>query len=117
MTVEDFFEGREESKRLFDAIKRQVARLGEATILVSKSQIAFKRKKNFAIVWVPGKYLDGRVAPLVLTLSFDRRDPSGRWKEITEVAPRRFTHHLEIFKATDINAEVQEWLQIAWDAA
>lgn len=117
MKVEEFFEGRKESKRLFDAMKRQVARLGEATIHVSKSQIAFKRKRTVAIIWVPGKYLTGHVARLVLTLSFPHRDPSSRWKQIVEVGPGRFTHHLELFKASDIDAEVRRWLQVAWDAA
>jgi predicted transport protein len=117
MTVDEFFEGREESKRLFDAIERQVARLGDVTVQVSKSQIAFRRKRNFAIVWVPGKYLDGRVAPLVLTISFSYRDPSNRWKQIVQAGPRRFTHHLEVFKASDIDAEVREWLRLARDAA
>ena len=117
MTVEEFFAGREESRRLFEAIQRRVAHLGDVTMKVSKSQIAFRRKRNFAIVWVPGKYLDSRTAPLVLTLSFPHPDGSKRWKQIFQISPKRFTHHLEIFKETDIDAEVYGWLKLAWDAA
>jgi hypothetical protein len=117
MTVDEFFEGRERSRRLYDAIQLDVERLGNAAVRVGKSQIAFRRKRNFAIVWVPGKYLTGKAAPLVLTLSFPHRDNSRRWKEVVRVGPKRFTHHLEIFKLSDIDAEVLRWLKLAWDAA
>lgn len=67
LTTDDFFRGRDVSRRLFNAVARQVDRLGNATIRVSKSQIAFRRKKNFALVWIPGQYLKNRsTAPLVL---------------------------------------------------
>jgi hypothetical protein len=66
---------------------------------------------------MPGTYLRGRHAPLVLTLSFRHRDPSPRWKEIVEPKPGRFTHHLELYSATDIDDEVCSWLQAAWEAA
>jgi hypothetical protein len=50
LTIDDFFRGRDDSRRLFDAISREVDRLGDATVRVSKSQVAFRRKKNFAVV-------------------------------------------------------------------
>ena len=117
-TIDDFFKGREDSRQLFDAISREVERLGGATVHVSKSQVAFRRKKNFAVVWTPGQYLTNRsTAPLVLALSFPRRDGSSRWKEITEVGPTRFTHHLELFQKSEIDQEVRHWLQTAWEEA
>jgi hypothetical protein len=85
---------------------------------ISKSQIAFKRKRNFAIVWIPGKYLsNGASAPLVLTLSFGERDPSLRWKEVVLAAKGHYTHHLELHDEGDLDAEVIEWLRTAWAAA
>jgi hypothetical protein len=50
LTIDDFFRGRDDSRRLFDAISREVDRLGDATVRVSKSQVAFRRKKDFAVV-------------------------------------------------------------------
>ena len=117
MTIDDFFEGRASSRRLYDAIARQISAIGEISIRVSKSQIAFKRRRNVATVWVPGQYLKGDVAPLVLTLSFPKQYPSDRWKEITQISPVRFTHHLELYKASDIDAQVKGWFRAAWDAA
>ena len=117
MTIDAFFEGRAESRRIYEAIARRIALIGKATIRVSKSQVAFRRRRNFAVVWVPGRYLAGDSAPLVLSLSFPHQDSSRRWKEIVPVGPGRFTHHLELFNASDIDAQVQGWLQSAWDAA
>ena len=48
---------------------------------------------------------------------FRHRDPSPRWKEIVEPAPGRFTHHLELWTAGDMDNEVRDWLQEAWTEA
>lgn len=118
LTLDDFFWGREEARLLFDAISREVDRLGDSTIRVSKSQVAFRRSKNFAVVWMPGQYLTNRAtAPLVLTLSFPTRNSSLRWKEITEVGPQRFTHHLALYGQDEVDEEVRNWLQMAWEQA
>ena len=117
-SIDAFFRGRGDSRRLLEAVAREVDRLGGATVRVSRSQIAFRRKRNFALVWVPGKWLTDRpTAPLVLTVSFPKRDPSRRWKEINEVAPKRLTHHLELFRESDVDEEVGRWLQAAWERA
>lgn len=117
MTLGDYFDGQPDSRRIFDALRSVVDALGPAQMRVTKSQVAFRRRKAFAWAWMPGKYLRGRHAPLVLTLSLRRRDPSPRWKEIVEPAPGRFTHHLELYSAADIDDEVRSWLQEAWAAA
>ena len=66
------------------------------------------------MVWMPGQYLKGDTAPLVLTLFLPWRDSSPRWKEIVEPAPGRFTHHLELYSPEDIDNEVKAWLRQAW---
>lgn len=94
-----------------------MAVVGDAGIRVSRSQIAFCRRRVFAAVWRPGQYLRGTTAPLVLTVYLPVRDASPRWKEVVEPAPHRFTHHLELRHAADVDAEVGRWLRRAWDAA
>jgi len=114
MTPDEFFAGEDLSKRLFEAVWAAVDAIGPAELRVTKSQIAFRRRRAFAWVWRPGMYLRGRTAPLVLTLSLRRRDPSPRWKEIVEPSPGRFTHHLELYSADDVDTQVCSWLQEAW---
>ena len=117
MTLEEFFAGHEASRPIFEALREAIEELGLAEMRVTKSQVAFYRRKAFAWAWVPDRYLHGKHAPLVLTLGFRYRDPSPRWKEIVEPHPGRFTHHLELHSAAEIDGEVCSWLRAAWEAA
>ena len=114
MTLDEYFQDFDASRPLFEALRTAVESIGTVELRVTISQIAFQRRKAFAWAWVPGKYLGGKAAPLVLTLALTRRHPSSRWKEIVEPVPGRFTHHLELRAAGDIDDEVQAWLQEAW---
>jgi hypothetical protein len=117
MEVTEFFAGRDESARIFEALRTVVDELGATELRVTKSQIAFRRHKAFAWAWVPGMYLRGDQAPLVLSLSLQRNDSSSRWKEVVEPTPGRFTHHLELTSISDIDDQVRTWLQEAWAGA
>jgi hypothetical protein len=114
MTLDEYFDGRDESRQLFEALRGVIEAIGPVEMRVTKSQIGFRRHKFFAWAWMPGKYLRGSVAPLVLTLAFRHKDPSPRWKEIVEPSPGRFTHHLELYATSDIDDEVHDWLRDAW---
>ena len=105
------------SQHLFEVVRDTINTIDNIEIQVTKSQIAFRRRKAFAWVWMPGKYLRSPCAPLVLTLALRRRDSSPRWKEIVEPSPGRFTHHLELYALADIDDEVRNWLREAWIAS
>ena len=118
MTLDDFFAGQEESRLIFESLHSELDAVGKTELRVTKGQVAFRRRRAFAWAWMPSTYLHGRHAPLVLTISLRRRDPSPRWKEIVEPRPGRFTHHLELRSARDIDDEVRSWLLEAFaDAA
>jgi hypothetical protein len=116
MTLDEFFAGQDESRKIFEVLRSAVDTLGRVQLAVTKSQVAFRRDRAFACAWMPGTYLRGVCAPLVLTLSLRRQDSSPRWKEIVEPTPGRFTHHLELRSAADVDDEVINWLQEAWAA-
>ena len=116
MTLDEFFAGHEDSRPIFEALRKAIEDLGPVEMRVTKSQVAFCRRKAFAWAWVPDRYLHGKHAPLVLTLSFRYRDSSPRWKEVVEPAPGRFTHHLELSTTTDVDDEIRAWLRVAWEA-
>jgi len=115
--LDEFFAGQDESRGIFEAVRRAVEAIGPAELLVGKSQVSFRRRKAFAWVWIPGQYLRGKTAPLVLTLSFPSPDSSPRWKEIAEPRPGRFAHHLELYSIADVDDEVRGWLRDARAAA
>ena len=117
MTLDDFFSGQGESRELFEAVRRAVDEIGPAEVRVTKSQVAFCRRKAFAWVWMPSQYLRRKAAPLVLTLGFRYRNNSPRWKKIVEPYPGRFTHHLELHSTTEVDDEVRRWLREAWMSA
>lgn len=117
ITLDEYFAGRDDSRRIFDALRRAVEAPGSSQLRVTRSQIAFARRRAFAWAWIPGKPLRRPAAPLVLTLAFPCRDPSPRWKEIVEPSPDKFTHHLELAREADIDDEVRAWLRRAWEAA
>ena len=117
MTLDEYFEGRPDARAIFEAVRQAADAIGPVEYRVTKSQIALARGATFAIVWIPGVYLHGRGAPLVLTLPLRHRDPSPRWKEVVEPHPGRFTHHLELWSPDDIDSEVIGWLREAWDEA
>lgn len=117
MTLDEYFAEQAESRHIFDVLAAAVEGIGEVQLRISKSQIAFARRTVFARAWMPGTYLGRGHARLVLTLSFHHRDASPRWKQIVEPYPGRFTHHLELFSAAQIDDQVCEWLRAAWVAA
>jgi len=117
MSLDEFFAGEVESRQIFNALRNAIDELGQAQMVVTKSQVAFRRQKAFAWAWMPGMYLRGKHAPLVLSLALRRRDNSSRWKEIVEPRPGRFMHHLELYSIADIDDEVRAWLQEAWTEA
>jgi len=117
VTLDDFFAAHPNSRALFDALRRAIEEMGSVEVRVTKSQVAFRRRKAFAWAWMPGTYLHGSCPPLVLTLALRRHDASPRWKEIVEPYPGRFTHHLEVRSSVEIDDQVRSWLQEAWEAA
>ena len=50
MMADDFFQAYGQSRHLYEAIAGQIEAIGQASIHVSKSQIAFKRKCNVAVL-------------------------------------------------------------------
>lgn len=117
MTLDDFFSGHDDSRKLFDRVHAIVSTLGSFDIRVTRSQVAFRRRKNFAFTWMPDMYLGRGEVPLVLTIGLRRKDTSPRWKQVVEPYPGRFTHHLELHAVEDIDDQVFGWLSEAWELA
>jgi hypothetical protein len=115
--LDAFFAGHDDSRRVFDALGEAVGALGETEVRVSKSQLAFHRKRAFAWAWRPEQYLGPGRPPLVLTVGLRRRDGSTRWKEVVEPARGRFTHHLELHSPAEVDDQVRGWLREAWERA
>jgi len=66
MTLDKYFEGKDDSRQLCEALHSVIKIIGKAEIRVTKSQVVFRRRKAFAWVWMPGKYLRvGKRSPIL----------------------------------------------------
>ncbi len=90
---------------------------GPSEMRVAPTQVGWSRRRGFAFLWMPGRWLRHPAAEVVLTVSSDQRLESPRWKEVAEVRPGLFNHHLELRDREDIDAEVASWLAAAYRAA
>jgi hypothetical protein len=110
---EDLFEGFPESVAMFHGVQRVLSTVGEVSVSVSKSQIAFRRRKGFAYVWRPGQYLHSQV-PAVLSIALPLEVRSARFKEVVHPSPNVWMHHLELHEPSEIDDQVRGWLEEAY---
>src|SRR5687767_9942481 len=52
-TLDEFFEGLPSVRKLFEAVRTQVRRLGPVDVVATKSQVSFRARTRFAWVWLP----------------------------------------------------------------
>lgn len=116
-SLEEFFARRPFALEVFQAVEARLAGLGPYSVRITKSQAAFRRRRDFAFLWIPGRYLAGPTAEVVLSIALGRRDPSERFKEVAHPAPHQWMHHLEIQDVGDVDDEVTMWLLEAADRA
>jgi hypothetical protein len=112
LTPEDYFATESVGPDTFERVRAAVTSTHpDVTVHVSKSQIAFRRRRGFAYLWIPGQYLRRPVTPVVRSIATRHRLRSERFKEV--VRPGPWMHHLEIFDAADVDDNVIGWLSIA----
>jgi hypothetical protein len=115
-TAEDLFHGHPASLMLFREVRGAVATIGEADVHVTKSQIAFRRRRGFAYVWRPGQYVKNDV-PAVLSIALSHEVSSPRFKSVTHPSAKVWMHHLELRSASQIDEEIRNWLAEAYEDA
>ncbi len=117
-TPEEFFAENDEALAVYRRVEELIARAGlPFTVRTSKSQVTFCRRRGFAYVWMPGRYLKNPAADVVLSIALDRHIPSERFKEVVHSAPSVWMHHLEIHTPDDLDDQVGRWLHDAADRA
>ena len=110
------FDGHPRGRAVAAAVAQAVDAVGPHAVRVSRSQVAFRRRRGFAYVWRPGQYLASEV-PAVLSIALPREDASRRWKEVVHPSSRVWMHHLELATPDVVDDEVRSWLAEAYQAA
>ena len=111
VTADAFFaEAPPVARLVFDRLRTLVEELGPCTVRITRSQVAFRRTRGFAYLWVPGQYLARPQAPVVVSIALDHQLTSPRFKEVVEPSPGHWMHHLEVRDPDDLDDKVVGWL-------
>ena len=112
-----FFDGKPEELGLYEELLDRIKALGEVSVVVHKTQISLKNQRVFACVSV-FRVLPKRLLPphyLVLTLGLPYPLDSTRIAAKTEAQPGRWTHHIVLGGASALDAELLEWIRLAYE--
>ena len=121
-TPEAVFSGSPRGLVLCRAVERLLAGPGPAgqgafETRATTSQVAFRgRRRGFAYVWWPGRYVRSDV-PAVLSIALRSRIDSPRFKSVVSPYPGLWMHHLELHSEDELDAQVAGWLRQARDEA
>jgi len=119
MTMDElfFFDGKPEELALYETLLDRIKALGAFTAIAHKTQISLKNRRVFACVSV-FRVLPKRLLPahyLVLTLGLPDPLDSPRIAAKTEAQPGRWTHHIVLAGASELDAELLEWIRQAYE--
>ena len=101
---------------LYEALEgRILAEIPGVRIKVQKSQISFYTKHLFGCVSYLRARKKAQLPPcyLVVTVGLARRLESPRVDIATEPYPGRWTHHIVVGSAGEINGELMDWIKEA----
>jgi hypothetical protein len=115
--AEAFFAGRPTGLAAYRRVRAVLEAMGPVEVRVTKSQVAFRRRRGFAYLWLPGQYLRAPASEVVLSIALGRAEGSRRFKEIVRPSRRHWMHHLDLRHAAEIDEEVVSWLREAYDRA
>ena len=118
MTMDElfFFDGKPEELALYETLLDRIKALGAFTAIAHKTQISLKNRRVFACVSV-FRVLPKRLLPahyLVLTLGLPDPLDSPRIAAKNEAQPGRWTHHIVLAGASKLDAELLEWIGLAY---
>jgi hypothetical protein len=116
MEIETFLKKSPELFSIFEHLKKVLfGRMDPISISVQKTQIAFRSRRSFAFVWLPIWPMRNRPdLYIILSFGLDHLISSPRIIEAVEVRPNRWTHHLIISKCSEIDEEILNWLDQAF---
>ena len=114
-----FFDGRPAELALYEALFRRMEETFPAgRVKVQKTQISFYGRHLFAAASLPvRRRKDWPKICLVVTVGLSYRLDSPRVAAASEPYPGRWTHHILVTEAGQIDEELMGWLREAWDFA
>ena len=118
MTLDEmlFFDSHPAALPLYEKLKGDIlTEVKDARLEVKKTQISFFAKRMFAAIsFTPVRKAKERPEPfLTVTFGLPYQVASRRIDAVAEPYPRRFTHHVMIGSAEEVDAELTGWIREA----
>lgn len=114
-----FFGGAPEGFALYAGLERRIlAAHPQVTVKVQKTQITFSARFGFAWFWLPDRRVKGcPEAKLMVSFGLDHRVESPRIFAAVEPYPNRWTHHVIVQSADEIDDKLMGWIREAYEFA
>ena len=108
-----FFNAHQDALALYETFRESVlGKVPDARIEVKKTQISFFDRRMFAAVsFTPVRKAKERPKPfLTITFGMSYRKESDRIDVAVEAYPNRWTHHVMIGSAEEVDEELVSWI-------
>lgn len=102
---------------VYAAVRDAIAAIGPAEVAATKTQVAWRRRIGFAWLWVPAMALRRGAPDVYASFALPVPVRSSRIKEVIEVRPGRFMHHVLVPDPSSVDPELEGWLRAAYEAA
>jgi hypothetical protein len=102
---------------VYRAVRRTLEAIGPVEVRTTRTQIAFRRRRGFAFLWLPIPGVRRAGVVVVLSIALRGEVESSRWKEVAHPARSTWMHHLEVRALADLDQEVEGWLRQAYAEA
>lgn len=111
-----FFDKMPQAMPLYEAFEARILKECENVgIKVSKTQISFKNKYNFAFVSLPIRRRKGwPEICIIVTFGLSHKVELPRIMQAVEPYPNRWTHHVIVEETEEIDQELMEWIKEAY---
>lgn len=104
-----FFAGKPEERQLYEQLAKTMhAELPPYQLRVQKTQITLVNPKVFACVSLKWKNC------IVVSFGLPDRMISPRIHQAVRVRENRWTHHMKLYRANDVDEELMDWLKAAY---
>lgn len=101
---------------VYETLRNKLAeKYADARIKVSKTQISFSNKHIFAMVSLPLRRIKGAPkAYMLVSFGLSYRLDSPRIFQAAQPYPNRWTHHVLVADRAEVDAQLMEWLDEAY---
>ncbi len=114
-----FFDSMPQMLPIYQALCHGLEQRGLAfTAKVGRTQISLRNRYVFAAVWLPWRRVKGWPEEyLLVSLGLSYHKESPRVAVATEPYPNRWTHHILLTPANEVDAELLDWAEEAYQFA